>query len=80
MLIEKKLQDCFNPIFLEVVDNSIFHKGHAENLGGEETHFSIKIASEELSKMKKIDSHRKINQLLKEEFNNGVHALEIKIL
>ena len=32
------------------------------------------------NKTNRLNIHRKVNELLKEEFINGMHALEIKIL
>lgn len=76
--IEKKLKKEFQPQFLEVINKSHLHRGHLENETGE-THFEVLIGAEELKKIGRIQAHRKINSLLKEEFENGLHALEIKI-
>jgi len=77
--IEKILSEDLNPQFLEVKNNSHLHAGHAGDNGTGETHFAITIKSAKLSKSSKIKAHRKINQLLKDEFKNGLHALEIKV-
>lgn len=77
--IEEKLKKNLSPKFLEVKNNSNLHIGHLGDDGSGETHFAVIIESEELQKMGKIQSHRKVNQLLKEEFSNGLHALEIKV-
>ncbi len=77
--IEKILQENLQPKFLEVKNNSHLHVGHAGDNGTNETHFAVMIEAEELRGLNKLNSHRKINQLLKCEFEKGLHALEIKI-
>lgn len=78
--IEEKLNKNLNINLLEVVNNSAMHKGHLGDDGSGETHFLIKINSIELNDLNRVQAHRKINDIVKEEFNNGLHALEIKIL
>lgn len=77
--IEKTLQENLKPKFLEVKNNSHLHAGHAGDNGTNETHFEVRIEAEELRELNKVNAHRKINQLLKGEFEKGLHALEIKI-
>lgn len=78
--IEKTLLENFRPKFLEVKNNSHLHAGHLGDDGSGETHFAILIEAEELQSASKVNAHRKINSLLKDEFLSGLHALEIKIL
>lgn len=81
--IINKLQENFNPDLLEVINNSHLHSRHfkAENLEHHnQTHFLIKISSNKFENLKRIEIHRKINEVLKEEFKNGLHALEIKLI
>ena len=73
----------FHPNILEVVNNSHLHSGHFIAQNSEhinQTHFMIKISAECFKGLNKIEIHRKINHLLKDEFKNGLHALEIKVL
>jgi len=56
------------------------HKGHNSYDGNNETHFSIILNTNNKNKESKLTIHRKINELLKDEFNLGLHALEIKII
>jgi BolA protein len=78
--IIEKLKKNLQPNFLEVKNNSYLHKGHLGDNGTNETHFAIEIAAEALVGLNKVAAHRMVNQLLKVEFNNGLHALEIKIV
>ncbi|MGC0371559.1 MAG: hypothetical protein DGJ47_000248 [Rickettsiaceae bacterium] len=71
---------ALNPHKLKIIDQSKQHAGHAGNphdLG--ETHFTIQISSESLNGKSKVQQHRIINDLLREEFNSGLHALSIII-
>ena len=78
--IESILSKKFSFWKVEVNDISILHKGHNNFDGSEETHFSIILNPNKQNKESKLKIHRKINELLKNEFNSGLHALEIKIL
>ena len=62
-----------------VIDNSAQHSGHNNFYGTQETHFCIVIKKPFSSKDNRISIHRKIFKLLKDDFQNGLHALEIKI-
>ncbi len=78
--IYNKLMQELNPEFLEVKNNSHLHKGHLGDDGTDETHFAISVKSLNLQGLTRIKAHQKINELVKEEFASGLHALEIKIL
>ena len=78
--IESILSKKFSFWKVEVNDISILHKGHNNFDGNQETHFSIILDFKKQNKESKLEIHRKVNDLLKDEFNSGLHALEIKIL
>ncbi len=64
---------------IEIVDNSHKHAGHNNFNGIGETHILLNLKLKVDSKINRIEIHRKINNLLKEEFSKGLHSLEIKI-
>ena len=78
--IHKKLTAELKIKFLEIKNNSYLHKGHSGDNGTMETHFAIIIEAEELKNLPRIKAHQRVNQILKDEFNKGLHALEIKVL
>ena len=78
--IESILKNNFSGWKTKVNDISILHKGHNNYDGNNETHFSIILNTNNKNKESKLSIHRKINELLKDEFNLGLHALEIKII
>tara|TARA_B100000674_G_C37639214_1_gene822562 strand:- start:417 stop:671 length:255 start_codon:yes stop_codon:yes gene_type:complete len=63
----------------EIKDNSSFHVGHNSFDGLGETHLLILIYNKSNEKPNRLEIHKKINNLLKDEFNNGLHSVEIKI-
>ena len=81
---KKKIESILKKNFLgwkiTVNDISILHKGHNNYDGNNETHFSVILNRNNQNKESKLTIHRKINELLKDEFNSGLHALEIKII
>jgi BolA family transcriptional regulator, general stress-responsive regulator len=79
-IIEEKLKEKFQPKFLEVKNNSHFHANHAGHDGSGETHFAIKIEADELKNLSAVNAHRKVNEVLKDEFERGMHALEIFVV
>ena len=80
-IIEKKLRENLTIDFLQVINQSHKHKGHASIKGDEtgETHFDIIIQAKQLQGKSRISGHRIINDLLKDQFEKGLHALSIKV-
>ena len=77
--IEKILSDNFKTWLIEVKDISYKHKGHNNFSGNDETQFLILLYPNINNDFKSLDIHRKINNLLRDEYSSGLHALEIKI-
>lgn len=77
--IENKLKSSLNPSYLEVIDDSAAHMGHAGNSLSGESHFIIRISAPNLNGAPKVDAHRMIYKALEEELNQ-IHALNIEIL
>ena len=63
--IYNKLNDFFNPVHLEVINESSNHIGHAGSPNNGNSHFYIIIKSEMFKNKKLIDSHKLIYDLLK---------------
>mgnify|MGYP003327324291 FL=1 len=73
--IEHTLRDNFQLSHLEVINESHMHSGP-----NTETHFKVVLVSEEFKDVKLVQRHRKINELLKYELENGVHALSLHLI
>tara|TARA_B100001250_G_scaffold377319_1_gene366319 strand:+ start:726 stop:980 length:255 start_codon:yes stop_codon:yes gene_type:complete len=76
--IKSKINNKFYPEKLELIDNSYLHTTH-KSFDPKKFHLKIIIKSDQLKKMNKIDAHKAIHSVLKEEMSNKIHALEIKI-
>ena len=68
------------PHYLEIINDSHLHTNHVHSPGLDDSHFTIKISSEELEDKNRIQQHKMINELLKEEYSSGLHALSIKVI
>ena len=77
--IKKKITKEINPDNIILIDNSHLHKKH-KSFDINKFHFKIIIESKKLKKMNKIEAHKKIFSILKEEMKNKIHALEIEII
>ena len=77
--INKILSKNLNDFLLEIIDNSNLHKGHNNFTGNDETHLKIILTKKNNTASNRLNIHRIINNLLREEFNKGLHSLEIKI-
>ena len=77
--IELLLLDEFSNFTIKIIDNSYQHIGHNNITGRDETHIELILTSVVPHKFDRLTIHRKINELLNSEFNNGLHSLEIKI-
>jgi len=74
--IERLLTEAFKPVFLEVVDESHKHAGHAgASQGG---HYRVTIGSKAFEGKKLLESHRMVYQAL-EPVKSSIHALAIMI-
>ena len=78
--IETILNKYFNDTNISVINNSSLHKGHNNFDGNGETHILIQFNKNSELNLSRLEIHRKINSLLKEEFESGLHSLEIKII
>ena len=76
--IETKLNNKINIENIEIIDNSYKHKGH-KSFSPEKFHLHLKVKSEYLSALSRINAHKMIMKVLSEELKTRIHALEITI-
>ena len=79
--IESLLRKNFSFKILVVRDDSKKHEGHSQVAqNSRETHFFIKmVLNNNNNKVTKVSLHRKVYDLLDNEFSSGLHALELDI-
>ena len=78
--IEARLTSGLAPVTLDVLDESHLHAGHSGAREGGQTHYRIHIVSESFAGKGKVERHRMVYGLLKDELAAGVHALALKTL
>ena len=76
--VKKKIKKNINIENILIEDKTFLHKNHP---GHERNRFHLKITikSEELKKLNKIESNKKIYKILDEELKNHIHSLQILI-
>ena len=75
--IAAALKEALQPEALTVIDESEHHHGHGGWREGGETHYRIEIVSAAFAGKTRVAAHRMVNDLLKGEFETGLHALAI---
>ena len=77
--IRDLLTEAFDPVELEITDDSHKHAGHAGARSGGESHFRVEMVAEAFSGLSRIERQRMVYDLLAEELAGSVHALELKL-
>ena len=76
--VQTKLKNKFKPEDIVLIDNSHLHTKH-KFFDSSKLHLKIIIKSKKLKQMNKIDAHKEIFSILKDEMSKKIHALEIEI-
>ena len=76
--IKAKINKKLEPEQIFLIDNSNLHIKH-QSFDSNKFYLELIIKSKKLKNMRKVDAHKAIFSILKEEMKNKIHALEIKI-
>ena len=76
--VKEKINKKINPENIILIDNSSHHTKH-KSFDLNKFHLKIIIKSKKLKKMNKIEAHKEIFSILKNEMKDKIHALEIEI-
>ncbi len=76
--IKQKLESNIKLEKVEIVDNSLKHRNH-KFFDAEKYHLKLNIKSLYLNSISKINAHKIIMKVLKEDLKTKIHALEINI-
>ena len=73
------MEEKFCPSYLDLIDESQFHKGHkmAGQAGG--AHYSVTIVSDWFRGKTLLERHRAVYEALESEIEKDIHALRIKV-
>jgi BolA protein len=77
--IDLLLRQRFNPVALQVRDDSAQHAGHAGAQPGGETHYSVTLVSEAFRGRSRVERSRAVHEVLDDEFASGLHALALTL-
>tara|TARA_B100000965_G_scaffold144390_1_gene120294 strand:- start:372 stop:632 length:261 start_codon:yes stop_codon:yes gene_type:complete len=75
-IVKKKILDNEIVEHVELEDKSFLHKKHKTNIP-KKFHIIVKIKSEKLKNMSRIESNKFIYRLLNKEMKNYIHSLQI---
>ncbi len=79
--IEQQLNERLQPTYLEVIDESADHAGHAGvNAEGFGSHFRIRIASPAFAGKSRVAKHRLVYDAVQNFIDQGLHALAIDVV
>ena len=77
-IVEKKLVENISIEKIRIEDKTFLHKKHTSNQEGK-YHLKLNIISSELKNIKKVDSTRKIYNILDYELKKYIHSIQILI-
>ena len=77
-IVKNKLLNQINIESINIEDKSFLHKNHKGNQKGK-YHLKVTIFSEELKRMSKIESNKKIYRIIDQELKEFIHSIQILI-
>ena len=77
-IVKKKLKNQIHIENMNIEDKSFLHRSHKGNQEGK-FHLKITIKSDELKKLYKIESNKKIYKILDQEVKQFIHSIQILI-
>ena len=79
--IEQQLNQRLQPTYLQVIDESADHAGHAgANAEGFGTHFRVRIACPAFAGKTRVAKHRLVYDAMQNFIDQGLHALAIDVV
>ena len=79
LIVKKKINKNILLESINIEDKTFLHKNHKSNQDGK-FHLKLTIMSQELKKMNKIQSTKKIYSILNEELKKYIHSIQILII
>lgn len=77
--IKRRLEASFAPQFIEVIDESEQHRGHAGFQEGGESHFRVRLRAASFAGQSRIARHRAVHAALGRELMAAIHALALEL-
>ena len=79
LIVKKKINKNILLESINIEDKTFLHKDHKSNQDGK-FHLKLTIMSQELKKMNKIQSTKKIYSILDKELEKYIHSIQILII
>ena len=79
LIVKKKINKNILLESINIEDKTFLHKNHKSNQDGK-FHLKLTIMSQELKKMNKIQSTKKIYSILDKELEKYIHSIQILII
>ena len=73
------LTAAFDPLALDIVDDSAKHAGHSGAAAGGQTHYSVRMVSAAFAGQSRVARSRAVHAALAAEFESGLHALSLAL-
>ena len=77
-IVKKKIESEIEIEDIFIEDKSYLHKNHPNNQKGK-FHLKVTVKSNQLLKMKKIESNKRIYKILDNEIKKFIHSIQILI-
>lgn len=78
--LKSLLEQQFQPEFLDIVNQSALHHGHAGSPDSGESHFKVFMVSSAFDGLSRVQRHQAVNAVVNDLFDKGLHALSLKLL
>lgn len=76
--INEKINHLIKVEKLQIIDDSLKHKGHAGYKEGGESHFNLLVVSNDFDGLNRVKRHKLIYSALDDLMKDKIHALAIK--
>lgn len=76
--IKEKIKNKIKLEEIKIIDNTQAHKSHKTFQKGK-LHLILEIKSNYLNNLKRLDAEKIVMETIKEEFQQNIHALEIRL-
>ncbi len=77
--LDSILRDRFQPLVIDIVDESARHAGHSGAAPGGETHFNVTMVSPAFTGLSRVARSRAVYAALEAELRGGLHALALTL-
>jgi BolA protein len=76
--LERIFRTNLTLVYFEIENESAKHSGHYSGDG--ETHWRVLLVARDFQGLSRVQRHQRVNELVKLEFELGLHALALKLL